>query len=189
MNRRQWYEDHTKVFGRIFAYTRLTPNQLTILSLVPAVVSGYYYAHGRELVGLLFLVVTLGFDVVDGAVARILDKKTDFGAVLDATIDRICEFIVLFGIALGGLADNWIAFFCFSGMVMASYVRARIESKGVSAMSVGFMERMQKMVFIMVGSLLLSVYNNSLNVALFAVGFLSYITVVQRLLYARRNLS
>lgn len=186
---RTWYEDHTKILGRIFSSTKLTPNQLTILSLVPAVVSCSFYAQARPLFGLFFMVITLGFDVVDGAVARALDKKTDFGAVLDATIDRVCEFIFLFGIALGGLANSSIAFFCFSGMIAASYTRARIESKGVSAMSVGFMERMQKMVVIMVGSLLLLVHDHSLNAALIAVGALSYITVVQRLLHARRNLS
>jgi archaetidylinositol phosphate synthase len=89
---------------------------------------------------------------------------------------------------LGELAESWIVFFCFSGMVMASYVRARIESKGVSAMSVGLMERIQKMTLILIGALLFFLYQDSLNVALLVVGVLSHVTSVQRLLYARREL-
>ena len=189
MDRRQLYEKYTTRIGEIAARSGLTPNQLTLLSLVPAVISCYFFFRGRELFGALFLIITLAFAVLDGSVARFLNKKTNFGSVLDATVDRYCEFIILFGIMVGGLAESWIVFFCFSGMIMASYVRARIESKGVSAMSVGFMERIQKMTLILVGLLFLSVYQNSLNIALVAVGFLSYITSVQRLLYARRNLS
>ena len=194
MNRRQWYEEHTLRIGKVIARSGLTPNQLTLLSLIPAVISAYFYYCNREIMGALFLLITLGFDVLDGSVARVLSKKTDFGMVLDASIDRYCEFIILLGIMLGGLAKSWIVFFCFSGMVMASYVRARIESartgsKRVSAMSVGLMERLQKMTLILIGSLLLSIYGNSLNIALFVVGFLSFVTSAQRLLYGRRELA
>lgn len=188
MNRRQWYEEHTIKIGKVIARSRLTPNQLTLLSVIPATISCYYFYCNRELMGALFLFLTLLFDVFDGSVARVLNRKTDFGAVLDASIDRYCEIIILSGIMLGGLAKSWIVFFCFSGMIMASYVRARIESKGKSAMSVGLMERVQKMTVIIAGALLLSVYSNSMNVALFAVGFLSHITAVQRLFYGRREL-
>jgi archaetidylinositol phosphate synthase len=188
MNTRKWYEEHTIIFGKIIARTGLTPNQLTILSLIPAFISCYYYYHGKAILGVVFLCVTLLFDVFDGSVARVLNKKTNFGAVLDASIDRDCEIIVLFGILLGGLAESWIVYFCFSGMIMASYVRARIESKGVSAMSVGLMERFQKMTLIIAGSVFMIAYGESLNIALFVVGLLSHITSAQRLLYGRRNL-
>jgi archaetidylinositol phosphate synthase len=188
MNLRQFYETHTVRIGKALARTGLTPNQLTVLSLVPAIISAYFYYCTRELMGALFLVITLACDVFDGSVARALDRKTDFGAVLDASIDRYCEFIILLGIMLGGLAESWIVYFCFAGMIMASYVRARIESKGISAMSVGLMERVQKMTVILAGSLFFFVYSNSLNIALFAVGLLSCITSVQRLVYARREL-
>lgn len=189
MNRRQWYEDNTVRLGKVLTHSRLTPNQLTLLSLVPAVLSGYFYSCSREIVGASFLVLTVFFDVFDGSLARALDRKTDFGAILDPTVDRYCEFIALFGIMIGGLAESWIVYFCFSGMIAASYVRAKIESKGVPAMSVGLMERIQKVAVIFIGSLLISFYRNSLNIALFAVGFLSFVTSVQRLLYARRELS
>ncbi|MBU6998618.1 MAG: CDP-alcohol phosphatidyltransferase family protein [Theionarchaea archaeon] len=186
MNRRQWYEEHTLNLGRAVARTGLTPNQLTLLSLIPAVISAYFFSCRRELLGGLFLVITLAFDVLDGSVARAQDRKTDFGFVLDATIDRYCEVVVLFGIACGGFAEGWVVLLCFSGMIMASYVRARIESKGVSAMSVGLMERMQKMTVLLLGVVLYGFFDRSITAALLLIGILSHVTAFQRLLYARR---
>jgi archaetidylinositol phosphate synthase len=188
MNRRQWYEEHTLEIGRTVARTELTPNQLTLLSLIPAVVSAYFFSLQRELVGGLFLVIALAFDVLDGSVARVQDRKTDFGFVLDATIDRYCEIIVLFGLLMGGFAEGWVVLLCFSGMIMASYVRARIESKGISAMSVGLMERMQKMLVLLIGVVLYSFFDRSITAALLIIGILSHVTAAQRLVYARRVL-
>jgi len=189
MNRRQWYETHTLIIGKIMAKTGLTPNQFTLLSVLPALISGYFYAQAEDMWGALFLVITLCFDVLDGSVARYLDKKTAFGAVLDPVMDRYCEVIILLGILLGGRVDGWIVLVCFSGMIMASYTRARIETQGISALSVGLMERVEKTTLILAGSLLLPVYAESLSVALLAVGILSHVTSMQRLLYARRNLT
>jgi archaetidylinositol phosphate synthase len=134
------------------------------------------------------LVIALAFDVLDGSVARVQDRKTDFGFVLDATIDRYCEIIVLFGLLMGGFAEGWVVLLCFSGMIMASYVRARIESKGISAMSVGLMERMQKMLVLLIGVVLYSFFDRSITAALLIIGILSHVTAAQRLVYARRVL-
>ncbi|MBU7032118.1 MAG: CDP-alcohol phosphatidyltransferase family protein [Theionarchaea archaeon] len=188
MNRRQWYETHTLTIGKLLARTGLTPNQLTLLSLVPAFISGYFYSQNSEVLGALFLCLTLLFDVFDGSVARALDEKTTFGAVMDPVIDRYCEFIVLLGILLGGRVDGWIVFLCFSGMIMASYTRARIETQGISALSVGLMERMEKTTIILAGSFLLPLSPDSLTIALLVVGILSHVTSAQRLVYARRDL-
>lgn len=188
MSRRQWYEEHTLEIGRTVARIGLTPNQLTLLSLIPAVISAYFFSCRRELVGGLFLVIALAFDVLDGSVARVQNRKTDFGFVLDATIDRYCEVIVLFGILVGGFAEGWVVLLCFSGMIMASYVRARIESKGVSAMSAGLMERMQKMLVLLIGVVLYSFSDRSITAALLIIGILSHVTAAQRLVYARRVL-
>jgi phosphatidylglycerophosphate synthase len=188
MNRRQWYETHTLKLGKIIARTGLTPNQLTLFSLLPALISGYFYSQSSEVLGALFLCITLLFDVFDGSVARVLNLKTTFGAVMDPVIDRYCEVIVLLGILLGGRVDSWIVFLCFSGMIMASYTRARIETQGISALSVGLMERMEKTTLILAGSLLLPIFPDSLTIALLVVGILSHVTSAQRLVYARRNL-
>jgi len=40
------------------------------------------------------------FDMLDGALARRINKVTKFGGVLDSTLDRVSEASVLIGIAV-----------------------------------------------------------------------------------------
>lgn len=187
MNRRELYEEHTKKVGKTVARLGLTPNQLTVLSLIPAAVSGYFYYENRYIVGGLFVLLTLFFDVFDGSVARALNKQTNFGAVLDPAVDRYCEVLILSGILLGGLAESWTVLFCFSGMILASYVRAKAEAVGVPEMTAG-MQRLDKMIIVMAGSVACLWFESGLTFALIAVGVLSHLTAVKRLADTRRKL-
>lgn len=122
--------------------------------------------------------------MMDGAVARATGSVTRFGAVYDHVLDRYAEFAVLMGIGLGDFVDwVWIIFSLF-GMVMASYVRAKAESVGgLKSCTVGIAERQEKLIVLLVGSVLQVVSSWSLLVAVVAVGVLSHVTVVQRLSY------
>jgi CDP-diacylglycerol--glycerol-3-phosphate 3-phosphatidyltransferase/archaetidylinositol phosphate synthase len=79
--------------------------------------------------------------------------------------------------------------FALFGMVMASYVRARAEASGkVESCDVGFVGRPEKITGLIVGMLLQRFFPQIRIVqwAVVAVGVLSHITALQRLLYARR---
>jgi CDP-diacylglycerol--glycerol-3-phosphate 3-phosphatidyltransferase/archaetidylinositol phosphate synthase len=123
-------------------------------------------------------------DMLDGAVARATGKTTRFGAVYDPVLDRYAEFAVLVGIAVGGFTD-WIwAIFALFGMVMASYVRARAESSGgLTSCTVGIAERQEKILLLLVGSILQPFLGFALSVCVIIVGILSHVTVVQRLYF------
>jgi phosphatidylglycerophosphate synthase len=74
-------------------------------------------------------------------------------------------------------------------MVMASYVRARAESSGkVVSCDVGFAGRAEKMTLLIIGMGLQAIFPqvHILQWAVIAVGVLSHITALQRLLYARQ---
>jgi phosphatidylglycerophosphate synthase len=90
----------------------------------------------------------------------------------------------------GAAASGW-AMFALFGMVMASYVRARAESTGkVASCDVGFAGRPEKIGLLVVG-MILQQFLPQLRVlewAVIAIGVLSHITAIQRLLYARRIL-
>ena len=67
---------------------KLTPDMMTftgiVLNLVAAVVIGFGYLLAG---GIIFLLAGL-FDLLDGALARYMEKTTRFGALLDSTADR-----------------------------------------------------------------------------------------------------
>jgi phosphatidylglycerophosphate synthase len=170
-----------KGLGRLGA----TPNSISTLSLVMSFLAGYAYTTKLPLLGALGLLLSGFIDMLDGAVARATGQASRFGAVYDHVLDRYAEFAVLIGIGLGGLVD-WIwVVFCLFGMVMASFTRAKAESVGgLASCTVGVAERQEKIILLLVGSLVQPFVPFGLMIAVIIIGVLSHITVVQRLHYA-----
>jgi phosphatidylglycerophosphate synthase len=67
---------------------------------------------------------------------------------------------------------------------MASFVRAKAESVGgLKRCTVGVAERQEKLVLLLLGSILQGLFSWALLGAVILVGVLSHVTVVQRLSY------
>ena len=84
-------------FGRVIAKTGVTPNTLTFLGLVfvGLACAVFVYNENAFLFG-FSLTLTLLFDVLDGAVARVTQNVSKFGGYFDAVIDRYQEVIIFF---------------------------------------------------------------------------------------------
>src|SRR5690554_810698 len=85
-------------------FMRIHPNILSLMSFAMAAPGFYFYVKGNSLLGSLFILGAL-FDSVDGVVARKTDKTSKFGGVLDATLDRIFEGVLLLCIGIGNLVS------------------------------------------------------------------------------------
>jgi CDP-diacylglycerol--glycerol-3-phosphate 3-phosphatidyltransferase len=140
------------------------------------------------------------FDMLDGQVARSRGRVTRFGAFFDSVIDRYSDVIVYVGImvfyarntaahstllvALTGLA--------LVGSVMISYSRARAESLDI-ACKVGFLERPERVVLLIVGSLTefgsaANPFLHKMPQVLWVLAVLSHWTVVHRVYHTWREL-
>lgn len=90
--------------AQFFAKTGITPNQLTVLSLICGMLCAALYANRFFILGSCALVLSAILDLVDGGVARINKKETRFGAVLDWIVDKYVDTIVILGIGISGIA-------------------------------------------------------------------------------------
>jgi phosphatidylglycerophosphate synthase len=176
------YEAAMQPIGRGLGRIGVKPNTISTLSLVVAVVSAIAYASRAPVLGAVGLLASGAIDMLDGAVARATGAVTKFGAVYDPVLDRYAEFAVLFGMGFGELvAWTWVVF-SLCGMVIASYTRARAESAGgLDSCRVGVAERQEKIIFLLIGSVLQPFFNLALPLSVLLVGTLSHITVAQRL--------
>lgn len=194
--KRQWYEQSTLWLGRICLKLGLTPNMLTALSLVCALVSGICFWRGKMLWGVFWVLMTGLTDMLDGSTARASGTSTVFGGLLDHVFDRFGEFFILAGITLSGATNAAWGLYALFGMLIASYVRAAAESIGkLESCAVGFMGRTEKFIVIVLGAIIEQYAPTGkwplggwLELALIIVGTASIITAIQRMVFAKRVL-
>jgi CDP-diacylglycerol--glycerol-3-phosphate 3-phosphatidyltransferase len=128
--------------------------------------------------------------MLDGATARAGNMGTKFGTVLDHSFDRYGEFFLFAGLMMGGFISPALAMFTASGVVMASYVRAKAESAGGMAHCIaGLAGRQEKLILVLLGLFLFG-FNQVLpgQICIFLAGLISHITFVQRLLFAKTQI-
>jgi phosphatidylglycerophosphate synthase len=183
------YERVTIPLGKICLRLGLVPDMLTVISLIFGFISAYLLAQGSFIWAIPTILIMGLFDVLDGATARAGGTANAYGTVLDHTVDRYVEFLILLGISISGSVSSiWVIFSLF-GMVMASYVRARAESTGVvKSCNVGFAGRQEKIALLLFGMILQSFFINSryLEWMVILCGILSHLTALQRIIYTRR---
>lgn len=168
---------------RALASSGISPNALTAIGFAVSAAAAYAYFSGRQLEGGLLLLASGFFDVIDGAVARASGKSSRWGGVLDSTLDRYSDLIVLGAIIAAGLCDTLIGLAAMVGSVMVSYVRAKGEIEGVKMSSVGLMERAERIVILAAASVLGYAW-----VAVTLLAILTHFTVAQRMWHIKKSL-
>ncbi len=174
----------------LLARTGVTPNTLTVISFLGSagaaalVVTGHLFAAGFVLLAGSF------FDILDGALARATNQVTRFGGVLDSTLDRLAEALVLIATAVvfardADVAGVAVASLALIGSFLVSYVRARAEGAGIEC-EVGILTRPERVVLLALG-LLLSSFSYVLLGALGVIMVLSFVTAGQRLFHVWRQ--
>ncbi|MFI5272589.1 MAG: CDP-alcohol phosphatidyltransferase family protein [Ktedonobacterales bacterium] len=140
----------------------MTPNMATLLGLVLNGATAVVLATGHLRIGGIMLLVAGLFDMVDGALARVRNQRTTFGAFFDSTLDRYSEGLVLLGVILFALSlpatseRTWIialAYIAALSSLMVSYARARAEGLGLNGKS-GLMARPERVLLLAAGLLI-----------------------------------
>jgi len=99
---RIFLEKITNVFLWFFGnFTKVTPNQITIMSLVFAIIAAFCFINEHWIIGALIFQLSLVFDTLDGRLARLTRKYSDIGEFLDNFTDQIKVFILSSSILLG----------------------------------------------------------------------------------------
>ena len=175
--------------GIILARTNITPNQLTLSGFLVNCAVAYFIADGR--LGYLaagILIWAAGFfDALDGSVARFTGRITVFGNFFDSVIDRYSDSVIYLGIMARFLRSGEMSYVILAAVAMigsfaVSYTRSKAESLNLKC-EVGIMPRTARIVILGASFCLGQVFWGLLVIAV-----LSHLTVLQRILYVRKNL-
>ena len=182
----------TEPVVRFLAVTPISPNALTWFGFLLTAGAAALIAIGHLLAAGLVVLFASYFDILDGALARRTNRITRFGGILDSTLDRLSDGVLLLGVlalfAFAGeesvlftiLAREWsilLAFVTLLGSQLVSYIRARAEAMGLEC-QVGLFTRAERVVVLALGLLI-----NQIVIALAIIAVLSFITAGQRLVY------
>lgn len=177
--------------------SRLTPNAISMTGFVLNIVAAVLITQRLFfLAGMAFIVGSV-MDTLDGRYSRMSGKGTLFGAFLDSTLDRIEEGVVLAAVAwyFAETGDEVAAAACVLvvlGSLMVSYTRARAEALGVEC-TVGLASRPVRVVILSIGLVFAKGAGlfdvELLAPAIYVMGVLTAITVVQRVWHVRGELA
>jgi CDP-diacylglycerol---glycerol-3-phosphate 3-phosphatidyltransferase len=204
-------EPMAKVFGRV----GLTPNALTVIGFLIAIVAAVSAAAQAWFVAGLLVGFGSAFDLFDGALARATGTASTFGAFLDSTLDRAGEAVAYIGIVVGlagylepgaSVVPGVLAASAAMGAsFMVSYARAKSESLGFSPgtgmANVGLAPREVRAVILTIGLIIAGLIRPGTSVgspgsvswwyvlvgALALIATLATITTLQRILVVRRQ--
>jgi CDP-diacylglycerol---glycerol-3-phosphate 3-phosphatidyltransferase len=171
----------TKIVNAVAA-TGINPNFLTFLALVVNFAAAALFALGRFRSAAGVILFAAFLDMLDGQVARREGKVTAFGAFFDSTLDRYADMSLYMGLlvyyAVNGRSKYVVlAAVATAGSVMVSYARARAESL-IPTCKVGFMERPERMVLLMIGG-----FFNRMAPVLWVIAVVATLTVIHRIVY------
>jgi len=165
----------------------IKPNHLTLIGLFVTLVAAVFLALGLWIAAGIAIIVAGLFDLLDGTVARSQGRVTAFGAFLDSVIDRYSDFALFIGIffhyaTTGRPYLMLLACLAAMGSFLVPFTRARAETV-IPSCKVGIMERPERIILLACGALF-----NVMVYILWILTILTHITVIQRILYTRKEL-
>jgi CDP-diacylglycerol---glycerol-3-phosphate 3-phosphatidyltransferase len=135
---------------------RVSPDALTLTSLVITLASLPLAACGYHLLAGCVFLFGAAFDALDGIVARARGLASPAGAVLDAIVDRYADAAPLLGLALYFRHSVWalsLVLAAIVGSMMVSYVRAKHEGLGLELPG-WIMRRAERIAYLSAGLIL-----------------------------------
>lgn len=164
------------------ALTRIHPNFLTFIGLVINIGAAWLLARGQFWQAGLVIIGAGLFDMVDGRVARQTGQVTRFGGFFDSVLDRYSDLALLIGLLVyyASIGRNFyvvLTAIVMMASVMISYTRSRAENT-IPQCKVGFLERPERIVLLIIGSLF-----DRMAPVLWIIAVFGNLTVVHRMIF------
>lgn len=177
---------------RLLVRLGVGPNTLTLIGFAGAITTCVLVVQKHWLAAGFVFVIGSIMDLLDGSVARLSGKVSEFGAFLDSTLDRTAEGLVLgaIGVTLARDGQWWALGACFLALTasfLVSYTRARAEGLGIDSNRGGLMSRPERIV-LTAAAIFFAPIDHVTEVIIYVLAALTVLTVAQRVVYVWRAL-
>ena len=185
----------TLPIGRVLVRIGITPDAITLFGTAATIAAALtLFPMGYLFPAALVITFFVMFDMLDGATARARGGGTNYGAVLDATCDRLADGAIFAGIAWWAIytADNQplliATLICLVTSQVISYAKARAEASGLNGDG-GWIERPDRLIIVLSTVGLSELFNIPwlADVGMWVLAVGSVITVFQRMWSVRTS--
>lgn len=171
----------------------VTANAITVAGAIGSwIASFYFFSRGDFFVGTLVIAFFLLSDLFDGTIARLTGSNgTRFGALLDSTLDRISDAVVIIALIFWSVENerSWLIPLVSSLLLgfMISYIKARAEGLGI-ACDVGVAERAERLIVLLTATGLYGLgISTAMDIGLWFLVVINAVTVAQRFYVVMRD--
>ena len=183
---RIWFSWYLNPIAGFLNRLGIRPNTVTLIGLIGTIGCAVLVALGHMTWAGILLLLMGPVDAMDGALARLRNEASDWGAFVDAVTDRYSELFLFLGFLIYYLlqtnaAGVILAYLAAAGSVLVSYVKARADASKLDA-NVGLLTRVERLIVIIPGL----IFNQPLLV-LIIIAILANLTALQRILRVRRD--
>ncbi len=183
---RVWFRWYLNPIAGFFNRLGIRPNTVTLFGLMGTIGCAVLIAFGHMTWAGILLLVMGPVDAMDGALARLRNEASDWGAFVDAVTDRYSELFLFLGFLIhymlqANATGVILAYMAAAGSVLVSYVKARADASKLDA-NVGLLTRVERYIVLIPGL----IFNLPLPV-LIIIALLANFTALQRILRVRRD--
>ena len=190
-NMRVWFRWYYHPIAAFLNRLGIRPNTVTLIGLVGSVGVAILVGFGQLTWAGILLLVMGPVDALDGALARLRNEASAWGAFVDSVTDRYSELFLFLGFLIyfmvhPSVAGILLSYLAAAGSVLTSYVKARADASKLDA-NVGVLTRVGRYVVIIPGLIFSSLYPPLVLIALTLIAIFANFTALQRIFRARRD--
>ena len=173
-----------------FIKLKINPNLISVFGLVLALIGAYFVILQNWVLVLIFFILAPTMDLIDGTVARKLNKTSNWGNYFETMIDKFVDFTMLASFILLFPVASVLA---LGTSLISSYAKPRVgliiitDNRDWPAIG----EHADKLIILLL-SLILTIFLGPnfygfsfIEVALYFIAVISFIGSIQRMIYAK----
>lgn len=183
---RVWFRWYYQPIATFLYRLGIRPNTVTLIGLAGTVGCAVLIALGHMTWAGILLLIMGPVDAMDGALARLRNEASDWGAFVDSVTDRYAELVLFLGFLIyymlhANATGVLLAYLAAAGSVLVSYVKARADASKLDA-NIGLLTRVERYIVLIPGLIF-----NLPMVVLVIIAIFANFTALQRILRVRRD--
>ncbi len=176
-----------KVLSYPFVYFKVDPNSISLFGLFLALVGAFFVTQQNWVWALIFFILSPTMDLIDGEVARALNKRSNWGNYFETMIDKFVDFAMIGSfVFIPSLALPAVLALGFS--MISSYAKPRVAliiiTDNHDWPAIG--EHADKLIIVLVALLLASLGMNIIGILLYFIAAIGLVGALQRIAYAKK---